>query len=858
MLGIFVEGGLCQAVDNLNPAKQCANGTRAIFHSLSFEGATPEAVLAAERRGGFCEVLLEEPPLSVNFELSVDSSARAAWPAGETCIPGRAVLPAFTSSKLREFKCLSIFAARSGITKFHLEQHSVVSGFVPTDFKEQGMTEDYLIASLNKRHFQPNLRMQSVYVIISRVCSLGRLRTLHELHEDDFKGLGWPEELGVWDRSYVDGYFSAERARQVSGKKGRQGKAPKAGGGVAEAARKPPPGVGGAAMGGAAAAGAAAGRAAAGGAQARTAAKPAAARQSGTWQAAKPAAKPVGKPVTAARSVVLPEAPYLEHACVRFAELRRLLLADPRLTVTFPGVPSRSGLQLGTGLAAGQWRDAGLQGGWDGVTAQKRFVEWMQAAAWRLLQEFAGRVFYGHVSGAGASSSTIMVWGANAANIDLPDGTKIEGLGQALSMGKQKAGVFGIVTTPVSGPPPTWKGAAEPVMAAAAVAAGAAVGQRGAAASSVAAARVVGRAAGTRSTGGLYSRLEVDVDLDEEAELRRLEGGAVGGAVGPAGTAAASLKAAAKVPAFWAAKFASARCTRGDGSDGSSGSESTSEDDADKGNVQVPPLHVPPRSSLAKGLADAKPGPAGAHPIRDIERPNHPLPFPCHVDGVEPGDSGAGVFLPSTLPPPPRSSMPRLPLSPWRVTTRRRRRADDAPPMQLPAAKSPRRSECSSPESPIEGSPWEMAVCDRVQARNARRLLGGEGRYDSLAQMLCELERFGAQGSVVRVPGDHCCWLWAVGVGGGTFRRDEFVVTPSPRTAQTVRAFGLVGWMRRQRLAVNKWLETEAGQALVARMPMLTIKTLYRCATRAAVAAKVKDEDEWGRSIYMHALAQVM
>jgi len=26
----------------------------------------------------------------------------------------------------------------------------------------------------------------------------------------------------------------------------------------------------------------------------------------------------------------------------------------------------------------------------------------------------------------------------------------------------------------------------------------------------------------------------------------------------------------------------------------------------------------------------------------------------------------------------------------------------------------------------------------------------------------------------------------------------------------------------------------------------------------AAVAAKVKDEDEWGRSIYMHALAQVM
>ena len=53
MLGIFVEGGLCQAVDNLNPAKQCANGTRAIFHSLSFEGATPEAGLPLSGGAGF-------------------------------------------------------------------------------------------------------------------------------------------------------------------------------------------------------------------------------------------------------------------------------------------------------------------------------------------------------------------------------------------------------------------------------------------------------------------------------------------------------------------------------------------------------------------------------------------------------------------------------------------------------------------------------------------------------------------------------------------------------------------------------------------------------------------------------------
>ena len=47
----------------------------------------------------------------------------------------------------------------------------------------------------------------------------------------------------------------------------------------------------------------------------------------------------------------------------------------------------------------------------------------------------------------------MQVWGANADNWNLALGSSIPGSGQAADMGVQRLGVFGIVTTPVAGPP---------------------------------------------------------------------------------------------------------------------------------------------------------------------------------------------------------------------------------------------------------------------------------------------------------------------------------------------------------------------------------------------------------------------
>ena len=57
------------------------------------------------------------------------------------------------------------------------------------------------------------------------------------------------------------------------------------------------------------------------------------------------------------------------------------------------------------------------------------------------------------VSSANASATHLHVWGANAGNWNLAPGSRISGGGMAIDMAVQGPGVFGIVTTPVAGPP---------------------------------------------------------------------------------------------------------------------------------------------------------------------------------------------------------------------------------------------------------------------------------------------------------------------------------------------------------------------------------------------------------------------
>ena len=104
---------------------------------------------------------------------------------------------------------------------------------------------------------------------------------------------------------------------------------------------------------------------------------------------------------------------------------------------------------LGQGLAREQWKRAFPSD----KQAHGRFVASLEEGIANLRGAFPGRVAFGQVSGAAATSQNIQVWGANADNWNLALGSSIHGAGQAAAMGVQGPVVFGIVTTPVCGPP---------------------------------------------------------------------------------------------------------------------------------------------------------------------------------------------------------------------------------------------------------------------------------------------------------------------------------------------------------------------------------------------------------------------
>ena len=140
--------------------------------------------------------------------------------------------------------------------------------------------------------------------------------------------------------------------------------------------------------------------------------------------------------------------PYLRHVRERFEVLRSSLSRDPFLTVRIAGENNTS--SLGRGLARDQWADA--YGKW-GLQAWALVTGAIGDLSHKLKSDYPHRVTFGRVSGADAGPSNLVVWGANARNWDLPDGKFIDGAGQAAAMGYMKPGIFGVVTTPLRGPP---------------------------------------------------------------------------------------------------------------------------------------------------------------------------------------------------------------------------------------------------------------------------------------------------------------------------------------------------------------------------------------------------------------------
>ncbi|MBP6218337.1 MAG: hypothetical protein KA436_07105 [Oligoflexales bacterium] len=156
----------------------------------------------------------------------------------------------------------------------------------------------------------------------------------------------------------------------------------------------------------------------------------------------------------------------VRHINERFDELetqiREQVAKGKRVSVTIPDDPDNEFLKanqnihhaLGVGLAQGQWGKNTSAAGTVPKLIQSRLAELIKKTGVTFVGRQGGERKLIRLSPASASEVNFQVWGANAGNWNYPDGTKMKdgfGGGQAKSIKEQKAGIFGIVTTPVAG-----------------------------------------------------------------------------------------------------------------------------------------------------------------------------------------------------------------------------------------------------------------------------------------------------------------------------------------------------------------------------------------------------------------------
>ena len=212
--GIFVRGAPAMLTQNIQPTKFLVNGAYGYMHSLSFSEGAPEELEPQASSTGFRHVILDEPPLSINFQLTLPDGDDGT--GIETLIEDFVVVPIVKSQHADTHDTASLWACMKSVPKtLRLHKHPVDLAFAVTDFKLQGKTMDELLLSIAPRPFPPHLDLKGAYVMVSRVRTRKRLRILHKPPRakgslDSLLRLRHTPELRAWNAGYnVNGDWMA-------------------------------------------------------------------------------------------------------------------------------------------------------------------------------------------------------------------------------------------------------------------------------------------------------------------------------------------------------------------------------------------------------------------------------------------------------------------------------------------------------------------------------------------------------------------------------------------------------------------------------------------------------------------------
>jgi hypothetical protein len=189
----FIEGCECYITKNINAALRLANGTRAVYHSITPRDEEQEAEIrdkTAASSGIGSVISLSKPPLSVNIQLKDEETSPAViakW-SKYSLEAGKIVIP-ITSKDSTYAKYKQTIVGGNGDryapSKVSIKQVIPLEpSLTTTVHKSQGRTMDAVILALSHRKLAIcNLRYEALYVAMSRVRKAADIRLL--LHGED-------------------------------------------------------------------------------------------------------------------------------------------------------------------------------------------------------------------------------------------------------------------------------------------------------------------------------------------------------------------------------------------------------------------------------------------------------------------------------------------------------------------------------------------------------------------------------------------------------------------------------------------------------------------------------------------------
>ena len=128
--GTSRRGAPAMLTENIQPTKYLVNGASGYMHSLSFRGDPPAAVADGLLGGAYEEIILEDPPMCINFQVNLPDGDDGS--GIDSLVDDAIVVPTLRHSNIFNFLYLQTYRLPRIDVPLGIDRHLQRSRFVGT------------------------------------------------------------------------------------------------------------------------------------------------------------------------------------------------------------------------------------------------------------------------------------------------------------------------------------------------------------------------------------------------------------------------------------------------------------------------------------------------------------------------------------------------------------------------------------------------------------------------------------------------------------------------------------------------------------------------------------------------------